>query len=493
MAGTAGRRQAVTQPSAVETRPLRDERWTRTDTWLWVSFALGYTLEAYIFTLAPVATRWVNEPAALRSLLLSWAPLWLIIGIGCAGPIGDWLGRRTTFYITMAIYAVGAIGLIFSTSYVLILVFLAVLLMAAGGEMNMIMVAVHETMPTKHRSKAAMLAVNFINMGGLIVAVVDLSSASGTVNFQRGMIAVTFLVILSFLLVVRTRTPESARWLLRKGRGEQAAAELARFYGAEEVEARRRAVQRAQAEARERAATARAKAKREARPRRYPPLWLRLTAIILVAFADTTGFGLLTYTLGPVHFPHLIANIILVTEIAGFCSGFLALRADKLSRRWLLLVGYAGALVVTGIAWATENTWVTELALFWVLLVVLNVFVNLAYITEDTLKAEVWPTKYRARFTALCRFISIGGYIGTIYWTQHFSLEGLIFFNTMVWVVGLAGALLWFFGGIETGEGADIETVSGTSGEHGGDALLELPPIPGAVPAEPAGPGSAHP
>ncbi len=212
----------------------RDERWVPTDTWLFVSFALGYTLEAYIFTMAPIATGWVKEPAALRSLLLAWAPIWLIIGIGIAGPVGDWLGRRTTFYITMAIYGIGAIGLIFSSTYALILTFLAILLMAAGGEMNMIMVAVHETMPTKHRSKAAMLGVNFINLGGLVVAVVDLSSSATSVNFQRGMVAATLLAILAALLFVRRRTPESPRWLLRKGRAEQAAAELARFYGAEE-------------------------------------------------------------------------------------------------------------------------------------------------------------------------------------------------------------------------------------------------------------------
>ncbi|MGH9063641.1 MAG: MFS transporter [Acidimicrobiales bacterium] len=452
----------------------RDERWTGTDTWLFVSFALGYTLEAYIFTLAPVATGWVKEPASLRSLLLSWAPIWLIIGIGIAGPLGDWLGRRRTFYLTMCCYGIGAIGLYFSSTYVLLLIFLAVLLAAAGGEMNMIMVAVHETMPTKHRSKAALLGVNFINLGGVIIAIVDLSSAAKSVNFQRDMVASALLGVLVVLLFARTRTPESPRWLVRRGRPERARAELIRFYGAEEVLARRRAVERAQDKAR---AEATAKAARSgSRPRRYPPIWLRLTAVIFVAFADTTGFGLLTYTLGPVHFPHLETDIILATTLAGFCFGFLGLLADRLSRRWLLLVGYAGSLVFTGIAWATESTWVKALALFWVLLVVLSVFANIAYITEDTLKGEVWPTRYRARFTALCRFISIGGYIGTIYWTSHFTTSGLIFFNTMVWVVGLIGALIWFFGGIETGKGTDIETVSG----GGGTELLELPPATGS-------------
>ena len=419
----------------------RDERWTKTDTWLFVSFAIGYTLEAYIFTLAPVATGWVKEPASLRSLLLSWAPLWLIIGIAIAGPVGDWLGRRTTFYITMAFYLVGGIGLYFSDTYVLILVSLAVLLAAAGGEMNMIMVAVHETMPTKHRSKAALLAVNFINFGGVVIAAVDLSSSSGTIAFQRYMVASALLFVLLILFTARTKTPESARWLMRKGRVDDAKTQLLRFYGAEEVIARRRAVEREQ----ERLRLATSATSRS--PRRYPPLWLRLVVVIVLAFADTTGFGLLTYTLGPVHFPHLFTTIVLVTTIAGFVSGIYGFWGDLLSRRWVILVGYAGALLLTGIVWTTESTWVKELALFWVLLVVLSVFVNIAYIAEDTLKGEVWPTRYRARFTALVRFISIGGYIGTIYWTEHFTTKGLIFFNTMVWVLGLLAALLWFFGG----------------------------------------------
>lgn len=442
----------------------RDERWIPTDTWLFVTFALGLILEAYIFGLAPVATGWVKEPASLRSLLLSWAPLWLIIGIGIAGPVGDWIGRRTTFYITMTAYGIGAIGLFFSDTYALILVFLAILLAAAGAEMNMIMVQVHETMPTKHRSKASMLAINFINFGSVILAVVDLSSASTHTSFQRGMVAMTLLLVLVVLLFARRQTPESIRWLVKKGRTEQALEELARFYGPEEVAARRRAVERAQAKARAEAAGR--------PPRKYPALWLRLTALILVAFAGTTGFGLLTYTLGPTHFPKLTGDIILVAGIVGFVSGVFALWADRLSRKNLLVLGYAGAVVLTAIAWGTESVWVKTLALFWVLLVLLNVFTNIGYLVQDTLKGEVWPTQYRARLTALVRFVAIGAYIGTIYWTEHFTTTALIGFNLAVWVVGLIGALLWYFGGIETGKGIDIETVSG---DAGGMELLALP------------------
>lgn len=117
------------------------EHWTHTDTLAFWSFALGMLLENYIFSLAAIATGWVEMPKFLQSLLLSWAPLWLIIGIAFAGPLSDHFGRKNTFYLTMFLYAIGAVGLIFSSSYSLILIFLAIMLFAAGGEMNTIMVA----------------------------------------------------------------------------------------------------------------------------------------------------------------------------------------------------------------------------------------------------------------------------------------------------------------------------------------------------------------
>lgn len=59
---------------------------------------------------------------------------------------------------------------VISSIYILIPLFRAILLMSAGGEMNMIMVTVHEQVPTRHRSKAALLGINFINMRTLIPA-----------------------------------------------------------------------------------------------------------------------------------------------------------------------------------------------------------------------------------------------------------------------------------------------------------------------------------
>ncbi|AUW93820.1 MAG: MFS transporter [Sulfobacillus thermosulfidooxidans] len=422
-----------------------EEHWTRTDTWSFWAFGLGMLLEAYIFGMATIATGWTHMPPDLRSLLLSWAPLWLIIGIAVAGPLSDRVGRKNTFYLTMSLYGIGAIGIVFSYSYVLILLFLAVLLFAAGGEMNTIMAASHEMMPTKHRGKTMMMELNFINLGGFLLALVALMSAYNSVSFQRGMIAITILVVLFVLFLARNRTPESIRWLEQRGLTERAKAEAAKYYGEDEYQVRQNLLRREQDQ--------------HAAPK--TSMGVRFYATTATAFAGSAGFGLMTYVLGPSYFKNDTALILLVATGVGFFSGFLGLLADRWSRKTMLLWGYGGTFLVTLIIYLSVDAWTKTAALFWLLLVVLNFFVNIGYLTEDTLKGEVWPTKKRGTYTAIVRFVSIGLYIVTIYMSQNYDLHQYMLFNLVVWAIGLSGALLWVWKGNETGRGVSLETASG--------------------------------
>ena len=61
------------------------ERWISTDTWCFVTFALGFLLEAYIFGMAAIATGWVKMPTSLRSRLRTRTPP---LRLGAAGKGG---------------------------------------------------------------------------------------------------------------------------------------------------------------------------------------------------------------------------------------------------------------------------------------------------------------------------------------------------------------------------------------------------------------------
>ncbi len=416
--------------------------WTRVDTWAFISFSMGMFLEAYIFGMSTIATGWVAMPASLRSLLLSWSPLWLIIGIIVSGPLSDKIGRKHVFYITMIMYGIAAIGIVFSDTYYLILLFLAILLFGSGGEMNTIMALSQEIMPTEHRSTTMLLELNFIPLGGVVLAAVSFSTASSSIFYQRFMIAITILIVLIVLIASRRYLPESFLWLASIGREDQAINDAIKYYGREEY--LRRTMNKKELEDREDLD-------------KTKHLGLKIFSTLTTAFAGTTGFGLIAYVLGPVFYPGLVALILLVSSVAAFGTGFIGFFGERISRKSMLLWGNVGALVFTIITYVTISSWTRYLIIFWFLVIALNAFVQLGYLAEDTLKSEVWATKSRGTLTAIIRFLGIGLYIPTIYLTASYNLNQYILFNIIVWVIGSAGAIAWFLFGKETGKGIPIE------------------------------------
>ncbi|WMT53673.1 MFS transporter [Ferroplasma acidiphilum] len=423
-------------------KSLPHRNWSRIDTWAFISFAMGMFIESYIFGMSSIATTWVKIPDSYKALLLSWSPLWLIIGIGIAGPVSDRIGRKQVFYITMSLYAIGAIGITFSYTFYLILIFLGILLFASGGEMNTIMALSQEIMPRQHRSSTMLLELNFIPLGGLVLAAVAFSSLYSSIYFQRLMVALTIIIVLVVLVASRRYLPESFLWLASKGKNEQAIADAKKYYG----------------EAGYLERTDNTKDLSDSRDlNKTSHFWLKFFATLTTAFAGTTGFGLIAYELGPIIFPDLTDLILLVSSVAAFAIGLIGFFGEKISRKSMLLWGNLGALAFTIITYELIGTWSKYIILFWALVVILNAFVQLGYLAEDTLKSEVWATKSRGSLTALVRFLGIGLYIPTIYITYTYNIYQYMLFNILVWVIGSAGAVAWYILGKETGKGIPIE------------------------------------
>ncbi|MDA8346160.1 MAG: MFS transporter [Thermaerobacter sp.] len=427
---------------------LGEAKWTGKTTLMFVSFFVGLLLESYVFSLASIAIYWVQMPKSLGQLLLAWAPIWLIIGIIIAGPVADKLGRKITLYITLGFYAVGGLLLFFSSNYVVLLIALAFMLMAGGGEMNSIMVATHELMPRKHRGKAMMMEINAINLGGFILAVLAFTSAASSVVFQRDVVAVAVLLVVIALLATRTAMPESVLWLEKRGRHDEAVRQIKAYWG-DDWEA-----------ALEPEPEIKLTSKIQGADRKTSILF-RVIVVTLTAAANTVGFGLVAYTLAYYYFPHLQPVILAVFEGVGFIGGFVGLVADRVSRRRFLFWSFLGTFIITVLIGLTTPVWQHQMWLFWVLLVALAIVNSLCYLTEDTMKAEVWPTEVRGTWTAITRFISIGLYIPAIYLTSNMPVNTYFLFNAAVWLVGLLAATAWLVWGRETGQGLSIEAASG--------------------------------
>ena len=412
-------------------KAAEESRWTGVHYLLFAAFSIGTTIEAYIYSLSYIATGWVTVPRVLLALLAVWSPLWLLIGGIVAGPLSDHIGRKNTLFITLALYAVGAVGLIFSYTYAALLISIALLLFSSGGEYNTILAATHELFPKKHRGTALFLELNFTNIGGSIAAVLSLLEIS-SVFYQRVVLGITLLLSVLVMFVIRLKVPESVLWLESKGKIDRAQEELLKYYKAAPVQDDLK------------------------KPQRVPPLWLRLFVGGAVGWAYTAGFSLIVLTLGPYFFPSLTDWLILVFGLVAFASGFVGLIADRVSRRSMLLFSSIAVIITAFLFIPTLNIWLHNIAVFWALFVAVSVFINIYFLAEDTLKSEIWPSKRRGLYTAIVRVISLGGSVPVLFLTANLPILEYMWVGIAIFFIGFVASLIWFFFGIETSRGMSV-------------------------------------
>ena len=187
--------------------------------------------------------------------------------------------------------------------------------------------------------------------------------------------------------------------------------------------------------------------------------------VTAVAFSNAVGYGFMAYTLAPLFFPSLFPYIVLIAGVAGFGAGFLGMTGDRYSRKWFLTLSSVGVAIMMIIIATTLHIWSSDLVIFWILMVIFYAIVQIDYMTEDTLKGELWPTQHRGKLTALARVIAIGAYIPLIYLIPSPSTPGalqeFLAIAVVVWGVGAIAAIAWHIWGIETGKGVSIAVASG--------------------------------
>ncbi|MGC8662017.1 MAG: MFS transporter [Nitrososphaeria archaeon] len=412
-------------------KAVEETKWMGVHWLLFLSFSIGTTIEAYIYSLSYIATGWVVVPRVLVALLAIWPPLWLLLGGMVAGPLSDKIGRRNTLFITLGLYALGAIGLVFASNYILLLVSIGLLLFASGGEYNTILAATHELFPKRRRASALFLELNFTNIGGSIAAILALLAISSIFD-QRAILGITLLLSIFTMFIIRLRVPESVMWLESRGRGESGTRELEKFY------------------------SAKARVDDLSKPSKMPSLWFRTFIGGALGWAYTAGFSLIVLTLGPYFFPSLTDWLIFTFGIVAFVAGFIGLVADRISRKSVLLASAISVLIVAYLFIPTMSLWLVNRLTFWVLFVAVSVFINIFFLAEDTLKSEIWPTRRRGMYTALVRVISLGGSIPVLFLVANLPIIDYMWVGIGIFSVGFIASVLWYIFGLETGRGRSV-------------------------------------
>jgi putative MFS transporter len=201
---------------------------------LWMG-GLGYTFDAMdgamiAFILPIVSALWAltNQQTGLlaSSLLIGY-----LFGAFFAGTLGDLIGRRAVMMYALAIYAVATAVAAFAQSWQFLFAWRVIAAFGTGAESAIIAPFLAEFIQRTYRGRFVGSLSGFFSFGFVFAALLGYFVVPRWHEGWRIVQVVSSIPIL-MLLWWRRSLPESPRWLIQRGRSEEAAAEV------EKIEAR---------------------------------------------------------------------------------------------------------------------------------------------------------------------------------------------------------------------------------------------------------------
>lgn len=322
------------------------------------------------------------------------AALWgTLIGALVTGKPGDTYGSRKVLGVLGAFYLVAGIGCAVAPDWYSFLAFRFVCGLAIGGSSVLAPVYIAEIAPPARRGMLVGLFQLAIVTGILVAylsnAIVAQIVRDAAWRWKLGITAAPALVFLLLLL----RIPDSPRWLLTRGRDDEARAVLAQI-GVADPEAEIAAIHAAQA----------------AEPGDEALSWRRhrkpiLLAVLTAAFNQLAGINAVLYYLNDIFAragsvsPDRQAILIGLANLAFTVLGMALI--DRVGRRTLLAVGAAGMTLCLSVAAAVLFGRLGNGALLPALIGFIAFFATSQGAVIWVYISEIFPTPVRARGSGL--------------------------------------------------------------------------------------------
>lgn len=201
--------------------------WTRLHTRVTLALGIGWLLDSFEVNvignvLGILQKLWHVTDIQASALVTIWL-IGIMVGALLFGYLADRFGRRKLFILTLFLYAAFTVISALSPGYYFFMVFRFLTAIGVGAEYSAINAAIGEIIPARFRGRANAAVMNFWPLGAIVAALLSLyfinmlpASIGWRFAFALGAIVALFTVWARKIL------PESPRWLLRRGRREEA-------------------------------------------------------------------------------------------------------------------------------------------------------------------------------------------------------------------------------------------------------------------------------
>ncbi|KAK9102661.1 hypothetical protein Sjap_019915 [Stephania japonica] len=378
-----------------------------------------------------------------------------LIGSVLSGKTSDTIGRRYTIVLAAMTFLAGALLMGLAPSYPFLMAGRVVAGIGVGYSLMIAPVYTAEISPTGVRGLLSSLPEVFINVGILLGYVSNyvLAGLPSHVNW-RIMLGIAGVPAIAIAIGV-AKMPESPRWLVMKGRVEEAKQVLVKTSGSE---AELRLSEMCEAAALE-TSTNNKSVWRELLIKPSKPIRRMLVAAIGINFfMQATGNDAVVYY-SPEVFKtagiHRRRHLFLVTVTMGIAKTFFvllsALYLDKFGRRPMLMLGTTGqALSLAGLGLGAFFLGRSEAKPIWAIaLCIIAVCADVSFFSIGlgpitwVYSAEIFPMRLRAQATSLA--FSVNRLVSGAVAMSFLSISKRITFGGMFWVLAGIAVLATVF------------------------------------------------
>lgn len=196
----------------------------------------GWLLDGYILSIIGVAIVQLSDYLKLDTFEQGMVAASAMLGTFFSGFLGGWLtdklGRQRLFFVGPILFIVGSVGSFWVESATALFVLRFLVGMGVGLEYPVAGSLLTEFLPQKNRGpRLAGLTILWFVGAALSYMVGNFILARSGVDGWRYVLA-SSAVLGTLLFLVRLGTPESPRWLLSKGRLDEADRIIKKIYGA---------------------------------------------------------------------------------------------------------------------------------------------------------------------------------------------------------------------------------------------------------------------